>query len=67
MSGNVLGHDLHEMGLQRQIGVGTLVSSQERRALAVPLINRLATAGQLRINRLLAAGQRLISFFHRFT
>ena len=34
------GHALHEKGLQRQIGVGTLVSSQERRALAVPLINR---------------------------
>ena len=33
------GHALHEIGLQRQIGVGTLVSSQERRALAVPLIN----------------------------
>ena len=34
------GHALHEEGLQRQIGVGTLVSSQERRALLVPLINR---------------------------
>ena len=31
---------LHEKGLQRQIGVGTLLSSQERRALFVPLINR---------------------------
>ena len=38
------GHALHEKGLQRQIGVGTLVSSQERRALAVPLINRGSTA-----------------------
>ena len=36
----VPGHALHEKGLQRQIGVGTLVSSQERRALAVPLISR---------------------------
>ena len=47
---------LHEKGLQRQIGFGTLVSSQERRALAVPLINRGSTAGQ-----------PLISFLHRFT
>ena len=31
--------------LQRQIGVGTLVSSQDRRALAVLLMNRLITAG----------------------
>ena len=36
----VPGHALHEKGLQRQIGAGTLVSSQERRALFVPLINR---------------------------
>ena len=34
------GHALHEKGLQRQIGDGTLVSTQERRALFVPLINR---------------------------
>ena len=34
------GHALHEKGLQRQKGVGTLVSSQERRAFAVPRINR---------------------------
>ena len=34
------GHALHEKGLQRQKSVGTLVSNQERRALAVPLINR---------------------------
>ena len=33
------GHALHEKGLQRQIGVGTLVNSQQRRALAVPVIN----------------------------
>ena len=36
----VPGHALHEKGLQRQISVVTLVSSQERRALFVPLINR---------------------------
>ena len=40
------GHALHEKGLQRQIGVGTLVSSQERRALVAPRINRRITAGQ---------------------
>ena len=33
------GHALHEKGLQRQ-GVVALVSSQEQRALLVPLINR---------------------------
>ena len=41
----VPGHALHEKGLQRQIGVGTLVRSQERRAIAVPVINRGSTAG----------------------
>ena len=40
----VPGHALHEEGLQRQIGVGTLVSIQERRALFVPLIKRWSTA-----------------------
>ena len=39
------GHALHEKNLQRQIGVGTLVSSQEQRALLIPVINRLSTAG----------------------
>ena len=34
------GHALHEKGLHRQKGAGPLVSSQERRVLAVPLINR---------------------------
>ena len=33
------GHALHEKGLQGQIGVGTLVSNQERRARAVLRIN----------------------------
>ena len=32
------GHALHENSLQRQIGDGTLVSSQEEKALLVPLI-----------------------------
>ena len=34
---------MHEKGLQRQIGVGPLVSSQERRAAVVPRINRSST------------------------
>ena len=33
-------HALHEKGLQRQLGVGTLVSNQGRRALVVPRVNR---------------------------
>ena len=41
-------HALHEKGLQRQIGVGTLVSSQERRTLFrpgdKPRMNRWSTA-----------------------
>ena len=40
------GHALHEKGLQRQIGVGTLVSSQEQRALLVPVTNRGSTGCQ---------------------
>ena len=48
---NVPGHALHEKGLQRQKSVGPLVSSQEHRALLVPLLNRLSTAGQPRVNR----------------
>ena len=39
-STTVSGYVLREKGLQRQIDVGALVSSQEQRALAVPLINR---------------------------
>ena len=35
---------MHEKGLQRKTGVRTLVSSQERRALAVALINCGSTA-----------------------
>ena len=34
------GHALHEKGSQRQEGVGTLASSQERRVAVVPRINR---------------------------
>ena len=37
---SVPGHALHEKGLQGQIGVGTLVSIQERRAHFVLVINR---------------------------
>ena len=33
------GHALREKGLQRQKGVGPLVSSKEQRALLVPLVN----------------------------
>ena len=36
----VLGYALYEKGLQRQAGVGTLVSIQERRALLVPRLYR---------------------------
>ena len=42
------GQSLHEKGSQRQIGVGTLVNSQERRASVVLWIMRLSTAGQPR-------------------
>ena len=45
------GHALHEKGLYRQIAVGTLVNSQERRALAVPRINRGQTADEPVVNR----------------
>ena len=41
----VPGHALHDEGLQREKGVGTLVSGQERRAAVVPRINRGSTAG----------------------
>ena len=43
------GNALHEKDLQRQIGDGTLVSSLERRALAVPRINRGQTADEPRV------------------
>ena len=42
-------------GLQRQKGVVPLVSSQEERALLVPLINRLQTADKPVVNRLSTA------------
>ena len=38
------GHALLEKGLQRQLGVGTLVSSQERREAAIPRISRGSNA-----------------------
>ena len=53
---SIPGHALHEEGLQRQIAVDTLVNSQQRRALAVPRLNRGQTAGQ-----------PLVLFLHRFT
>ena len=58
------GHALHEKGLQRQIGVGTLVNSQQRRALAVPVTNRWSTAGHPLVNRTFCSstGLHRISF-----
>ena len=50
---------MHEKGLQRQIGVGTLVNSQQRRALAVPVINRGETGGQPVVNRTLCSSTGL--------
>ena len=49
------GHALHEKGLQRQIGVGTLASSKERRALLVPRLNRGSTGGHPLVNRSLCS------------
>ena len=49
------GQALHETGLQRQIGVGTLVSSQERRAAVVPRISRGSTGYQPVVNRSLCS------------
>ena len=46
LAAQIPGHALHEKGLQRQKGVGPLVGSQERRALLVPLINRVKTVCQ---------------------
>ena len=57
------GHALHEKGSQRQKGVGSLVSSQERRALLVPVTNRLSTGdfvpafGLHRISLVRASGE----------
>ena len=52
----VLGHALLEKGLQRQMGDGTLVRSQERRTSVVPWTNQLPTGHQSRV-----------VFRHRFT
>ena len=57
-----LGYALHETGLQRQVEVGTLVSSQRRRALAVLVINCLSS----RVKRGSTAGQIVFSFLHRY-
>ena len=59
-------HALHEKGLQRQIAVGTLVNSQQRRALAVPLLNRGQTTDQPLVNRRFCSSTDLhrISFVH---
>ena len=53
-SSNIFGHALHEKSLQIQLGVGTLVSSQERRA---------AVADKSRINRSSIAYYFLNIFF----
>ena len=61
---------LHKKALQRQIAVGTVVSSQQRRALAVPVINRLSTTCQPLVNRLSTACQPLVlctTGFHRIS
>ena len=55
------GHALHEKGVQRQQSVGPLVSSQEQRALLVPLINRGLTAYQPLTNRLSTAYKPLVN------
>ena len=60
---NIPGHALHEKGLQRQKGVGTLVSSQEQRALLVPVINRGKTADKPRISRWSNAGSVPLKVF----
>ena len=51
---------LYEKGLQRQKGIGQLAGIQEPRALFVPLINRLSTVGQPRVNRGSTAGPPLV-------
>ena len=56
LMGESPGHALHEKGLQRQKGAGPLVSSQERRALFIPLLKRGSNAGPTRA-----------LFLHRFT
>ena len=40
------GNAVHEKGLQTQKGVGSLVGSQERKALLVPRLDQLFTARQ---------------------
>ena len=55
-SHDIPGHALHEKGLQGQVGDGTVVHSQERRAAIAPWISRLSTADKPRV-----------LFLHRFT
>ena len=54
---------MHEKGLHRQIAVGTLVNSQQRRALAVPRLKRWSTAGQPLVNRLFCSSTGLHRIF----
>ena len=44
-------HALHERGLERLIGIGISASSEEQRALLVPVINRWSncTTGHMTI------------------
>ena len=46
----ILGHALHEKGLQRQKGVVPLVGSQKERALLIPVINRISAADESVVN-----------------
>ena len=57
---------MNEQGLQKQTSVGTMLSSQDRRALAVPPINRGSTAGQPRVNRWSTADFALPSVYIGF-
>ena len=53
---------MHEKGLQRQIGVGTLVSGQAQKAVLVPLKNRGYTVDQPVVNCWSTAGFVPLSF-----
>ena len=61
------GHALQENWFQRPLGVGTLVSDQERRAPVVPRTNGGQTAGRPLVDRWSTAGQPRILFPQRFT
>ena len=65
MSGKYFpGDALHEKSLHRQIGVGTLVRSQERRAAVVLQMNQLSTGCQPQVDRGLCSpiGLHWVSF-----